>query len=704
MKTDLKNKRKITITIIALIVVGIVVLLFGTYAWWTTTKKQTNRNLIGSACLDITFSNETGDISLNDAWPTTDSDGAALTPYTFRITNNCNTAVTYEIALESIEAEGQDNPSYLNYNYIKIKLDDGRPAIYGNLEGLTNDTEKDYTIRDTKQIGINTLSGHEHADHELRIWLDENTPIEEINKIFISKIKVIGGQGIAPDECYTIKSDGTITGYNPECGTSATIPATVNGIRVRSIATDAFRTYSATYNATLEDYEADAGKQSDFSIFFNRNLIPLFGIDVPEKQTQAALASATKDDIWIVINHAPLTAEKQAALNNAIAAAFDALNATQILTALNFQPTDFTIYTKGSDTLPSESKGVVETIFEIAISGENVNSNLIGIKQPSIITERLAINSLDLSQTTYLERIERRAFSNVPANPTNIDYLPNTPVGLTSLTFGNHTNPIHIGFAAFAFSDLDSLTIYNSYTFEQLSDNIDVIAFLGPFGQSTIDNLTIKKAGNNNSYSTMDIESIFNVFDVEEDNWGSALGNALGIMIALAFPAVTTNNVVFDNGITNIGYTAFQVNNQLTLPNDLQTLGRGSFMLTHNYSGTLTLPSTLTTIGDGAFGNFTSSNGITIPSSVTTIGEGAFQNYVGPSITFAQGSVLTSIGVQAFNDYNGSSITLPSTINTIGEKAFYSMDDSKTITVNRAEQGMTLGENWNGNAVKQFIN
>lgn len=191
------NNKKKKIAIVSLIALCLVLLAFGTFAWWTTTKKQTNRNLVGSACLGITFSNETGDINLENIWPTTDSEGAALTPYTFRITNNCDSAVTYEIALESIEDDNTANPSYLNYNYIKIKLDNGRPAIYGNMESLTNDTDEDYTIRDTKQIGINSLSGHQSADHELRIWIDENTPIEEINKIFISKIKIIGGQGIA---------------------------------------------------------------------------------------------------------------------------------------------------------------------------------------------------------------------------------------------------------------------------------------------------------------------------------------------------------------------------------------------------------------------------------------------------------------------------------------------------------------------------
>ncbi len=49
------RKKKIILPVIGLIVVGVLVLLLGTYAYWQVTRKQTNRNLVGSACLDITF-------------------------------------------------------------------------------------------------------------------------------------------------------------------------------------------------------------------------------------------------------------------------------------------------------------------------------------------------------------------------------------------------------------------------------------------------------------------------------------------------------------------------------------------------------------------------------------------------------------------------------------------------------------------------
>ena len=671
-----EKKKNVLTPIISLIGLALIILLFGTYAWWQTTKKQTNRNLIGSACLKIEFSNETGDINLQDMWPTTDAAGAALTPYTFTISNGCDTPISYAVALESIESTAE-NPRYLDYDYVKIKFDADAPVTYGSMEEVTSDHPNDYSIRVTKQITMHTLGGHESVTHSLRIWLAENTPMEEINKQFISKIKVTGGQGIEADACYAIRSDGTITEYNPTCGTAAIIPATVNDVRVRNISSDAFKKYNITYNYSLEDVEQDVGKEADFSIYFNNNLIPLFGVDVPQEQQQAALASATVNDIWIVVNHAPLSAEKEAALSNAIVAAFDTLNATPMLAAMNLQPSDFAIYYKGTDALPSEAKGVAETMFEMALSGGNVNSNLLGVRKPATYTKELAINSLDLSQATYLERIEPNAFSNLPDIFTlNSVDLNNVKTGLTSLTFGNNSNPIHIGSGAFVKMDLDSLTLYNSYEYGTMETD-GAYGFLGVFGLSTVDNLTILKAGDKTTYEGVGRENALYIAAQPTSTWGEDIGQAFTVAFALGLPAIEADNVVIANGITSVTSSDITTNS-LTLPNDLEVAGPYAFI---GYNG----------------------SSLSLPSTLTTIGEFAFSGYTGNSLTIPNG--VTSIGADAFRQYNGSNIFIPHSVKSIGDNAFDSMDSNKTITVDSTEAEMTfLGTKWYGEAHPVFNN
>ena len=93
---------------------------------------------------------------------------------------------------------------------------------------------------------------------------------------------------------------------------------------------------------------------------------------------------------------------------------------------------------------------------------------------------------------------------------------------------------------------------------------------------------------------------------------------------------------------------------------------------------TIALPSTLTRIEDYAFFGHVSVKGtLTIPAQVQSIGKKAFR-YVGEleagvSLTFANGSQLTTIGDSAFDGSHLSSFApLPEQLETIGSDAFFS--------------------------------
>ena len=123
---------------------------------------------------------------------------------------------------------------------IKIKFDSLAPVKISTLDNITNDTEQDYEIYKTKKLINRKLAGGESRTHSVRLWLDANAPETEMNKFFLSKIKIIAGQGIE-EECYAVNDDGVLYAYDPDCGKSATIPATVGGKQVRTIASDAFK-------------------------------------------------------------------------------------------------------------------------------------------------------------------------------------------------------------------------------------------------------------------------------------------------------------------------------------------------------------------------------------------------------------------------------------------------------------------------------
>lgn len=139
---------------------------------------------------------------------------------------------------------------------------------------------------------------------------------------------------------------------------------------------------------------------------------------------------------------------------------------------------------------------------------------------------------------------------------------------------------------------------------------------------------------------------------------------------------------VIDAGKTKIAGIIYKVNDA----------GNGATVTFQNngynsYSGDVVIPETVeikgktypvTTIGVQAFSNCTKLNSVVIPASVTLIEYGAFYNCSAPSITFAEGSKLKTIGASAFQGSDITSMVLPDGLQTIYNEAFascYSLTD-----------------------------
>ena len=194
-----EQKKKMIMPVVALVIVAVLVIALGSYAYWQITRKQQNRNVVGTACLNISFS-ESNDINLVNQYPMTDEEGAGTTPYTFTITNECNAPVNYVVGLESIEDENTSFGDYLNYSYLRLQLNNESALTYGSLNDLTNDSPRNYTLRATKKIKEGTLGANDDVTYELRLWIDEDTPAqnndETLNtgKYFFGKVIVTAGQ------------------------------------------------------------------------------------------------------------------------------------------------------------------------------------------------------------------------------------------------------------------------------------------------------------------------------------------------------------------------------------------------------------------------------------------------------------------------------------------------------------------------------
>ena len=154
------------------------------YAYYMVTASQTNKNRLASSCISISLTNEKNDITLNNAYPITDSEGKKLTPYQFTITNTCDIFISYNVNLEMLE--GTD----LSSDYIKTMVNSEAPAILSSLDSASTTIDKS---TESRTLAQGSLGSGDSVDYALRLWMDENTPLndETQDKSLISKIVVV---------------------------------------------------------------------------------------------------------------------------------------------------------------------------------------------------------------------------------------------------------------------------------------------------------------------------------------------------------------------------------------------------------------------------------------------------------------------------------------------------------------------------------
>ena len=195
------------------LLITVIIVIGVSFAWFRLTRTQTNSNVIGTrSCLDTTLTEETSEIVLTDAFPISDADGLKQTPFTFTLTNNCDTYVKVTIALVSDYRTSTDT-SHLKDDYVKTNLStkgitDGSSVILSSLTLGEVDTDiEGYILKTTG------LKNKEAKSFDLRLWLNSETTNEQgLNKTWKGKIvvSIVAAElPAAPDGWYEAKG-GTL--------------------------------------------------------------------------------------------------------------------------------------------------------------------------------------------------------------------------------------------------------------------------------------------------------------------------------------------------------------------------------------------------------------------------------------------------------------------------------------------------------------
>ncbi len=176
-----KNIIFLSVSLVLIMLLGIGV----SYSMWNISVSQDTNNTAYTECFDLSITNKGNNINLDNAYPISNDKGKSLTPYTFTVTNTCDITTQYNINLEVL------NNSTLSSKFIDVMFE-------GNINLLSSydSTDKVNTSSiESRKLTTGILKSQESKDYSLRLWIDYNTTLEDLNseiKSFKSKIVVVG--------------------------------------------------------------------------------------------------------------------------------------------------------------------------------------------------------------------------------------------------------------------------------------------------------------------------------------------------------------------------------------------------------------------------------------------------------------------------------------------------------------------------------
>ena len=245
------NKRKIYISLLVtvLCIIGV------SYAFFVLYLRQTDNNSVTAlSCFTSTLTEESSAINLADEFPIKDEDGMKKTPFTFKITNNCNNYVKAYITIDPLK-EGTAN--YILSKYMKANVStkgstDGTSLIIGTQNTKVLDNKHNGYI--VKEVGLNK---NESKEFDLRLWIDYDTTKEQAaGMTYLSQVVIVTEPG-KPTFAETILA-------NNEVKTPLTTPGSEVSAHtkddVESQTTSVSSTYQAYYFTYGTGYEANGTK------------------------------------------------------------------------------------------------------------------------------------------------------------------------------------------------------------------------------------------------------------------------------------------------------------------------------------------------------------------------------------------------------------------------------------------------------------
>lgn len=357
------------------------------------------------------------------------------------------------------------------------------------------------------------------------------------------------------------------------------------------------------------------------------------------------------------------------------------------------------VVTDSAGTGPSVSGNSDNTPEEATEAGDNGSDPVPGTKEQTTNPEpETPVGETGVSGSGSLTTPTTLAPSAYAAQPESIsasDPAPSSDEYTSSDSFNWSTDATSktakvIGLASGAL-DITSINLPPTVTIDGVTYNVTEIgdnAF--QFNNnltSVIFNKGLKTIGSQAFYSNKNLASI-----IFNDGLTSIESEAFAYCNDSDNPHLMTVDFSKNKTLTTIDYAAFASDqiSSLVLPSTVESIGNSAFA-NNTALDTLTLPDSLKTIGDKAFASNGSLKNIVFNNGLTSIGDNAFAYATQLSaVDFSKNNTLKTIGDIAFYSDPIESLNLPSTVTSIGMKAFGFNNALETLTLPNSLQ--TIGD------------
>ena len=194
MKIKLSKNYKIILIVLSILIIFCITLGVS-YALWQITENQTDKNIVSSGCLEITFEEVAGSINLTNAYPISDEEGMKLVPYKFKIKNTCTIDSKYYVTLNSFG----DTATAMSDSVIKYAFNLSNKSLASfeseflinapiNIEITSLDISN---LIESYILKEDYLRADEEKEYSLYLWIDYNVGNEIMGQTFQATLSII---------------------------------------------------------------------------------------------------------------------------------------------------------------------------------------------------------------------------------------------------------------------------------------------------------------------------------------------------------------------------------------------------------------------------------------------------------------------------------------------------------------------------------